>query len=206
MGHALMADNNNGNGSTYELDARYARLGERVDNLSSRQTNLEAEMRRGFTEVSAQLASLGKDFQNSAKTPWPVIVSAIGVSFAIIAGLGAQALGPLNAGQARTEAALAQLASTTVPRAELEWRTTRSAEDRARTEGSITTMREDLVPRKEHERVWSAYDQRLSDQQRQIDDLKQQSANTYNARDVLLDLRERLDRVERQRLAGPATP
>ena len=203
MGHALMADNGN-TPTAGEYDARYARLGERADNIGRRQTDMETEMRRGFSELTASLNKLSTDLQSSSKTPWPVIVSAIGVSFAIVAGLGAQALGPIREAQIRNDASIAQLAGSTVPRTELDSRASRSAEDRGRTEQTLARAEGELVPRKEHERVWQNYDQRLSDHQRQIDELKQQSANTYNARDVLLDLRERLDRVERQRLGGSA--
>ncbi len=39
--------------------------------------------------------------------------------------------------------------------------------------------------------------------QKQIDELKQGQANTYSARDLLLDMRERQDRLERQIYASP---
>jgi hypothetical protein len=51
--------------------------------------------------------------------------------------------------------------------------------------------------------VWAAYDQRFVDQQRQLDDVKQAQGSVYGQRDIILDLRERLDRVERQRLGQP---
>lgn len=70
-------------------------------------------------------------------------------------------------------------------------------------EGSIKDVRDAQVPRAELERVWSAYDQRLADHQRQLDESKQAAGSVYGARDVILDLRERLDRVERQRLTQP---
>lgn len=50
--------------------------------------------------------------------------------------------------------------------------------------------------------TWQNYDDRNKDLQRQVDELKQAQGNVYGARDVILDLRERLDRVERQRLGN----
>ncbi|CDZ50932.1 hypothetical protein [Neorhizobium galegae] len=67
----------------------------------------------------------------------------------------------------------------------------------------IKELREEQVPRKELDRVWTAYDQRIVDQQRQLDELKQAQGAIYGARDVIMDMRERLDRVERQRLSQP---
>lgn len=85
----------------------------------------------------------------------------------------------------------------------MDWRQARGAEDRARMEQAIMTIGNDVVPRKEHERVWQSDDRRLADRQRQIDEVKGAQCSVYNARDVLLDLRERLDRVERVRIGAP---
>lgn len=91
-----------------------------------------------------------------------------------------------------------------VTQKELEWQTGRGIEDRSRMEGAIKDIRDGLVPRAEHERVWRNTDQQLAQIQKQIDELKQGQASTYSARDVILDMRERLDRVERARLGnGP---
>ena len=51
--------------------------------------------------------------------------------------------------------------------------------------------------------VVANYDQRFQDQQRQVDELKQAQGSVYGARDVIMDLRQRLDRVERERIGQP---
>ncbi len=56
--------------------------------------------------------------------------------------------------------------------------------------------------RAELDRVFLNYDQRFIDQQRQLDDQKQQSGAVYGTRDVIMDLRQRVDRVERDRPAA----
>jgi CHASE3 domain sensor protein len=89
-----------------------------------------------------------------------------------------------------------------VTQSELEWRTTRSAEDRARTDANVTELRDAQVPREELDRVFGSYDQRFIDQQRQIDEVKTAQGSVYGARDILLDLRARIDRMERQRLSA----
>ena len=85
-----------------------------------------------------------------------------------------------------------------VTQKELEWRTERSAEDRARTEGAIKDLRDAQVPRQELERVWQSEDQQRAQTHKLIAGLKQGQANTDSARDLLLDTRERQDRLERQ--------
>ena len=69
-------------------------------------------------------------------------------------------------------------------------------------ETAVSEIRSGLVPRAEHERVWQNYTSKDQDRQRQIDELKQTQGSVYGARDLILDLRERLDWIERQRLAG----
>ena len=50
--------------------------------------------------------------------------------------------------------------------------------------------------------MWASYDQRFNDQQRLLNDMKEAQGSVYGQRDFMLDIRERLDRVERQRLSG----
>lgn len=52
------------------------------------------------------------------------------------------------------------------------------------------------VPREEHQRVWSGYDQRFADHQRQIDEQKNALGSTYSLRDYIQRLTERLDTIE----------
>lgn len=49
--------------------------------------------------------------------------------------------------------------------------------------------------------MWVSYDQHFIDQQRQIDEVKQAQGSVYGQCDIILDLRDRLDRIERQRLS-----
>ena len=55
---------------------------------------------------------------------------------------------------------------------------------------------------KELGRVFNSYDEQRADIQRQLDEVKQAQGSVYGARDILLDLRERIDRMVRQRLSG----
>lgn len=161
-------------------------------------------MNTGFQGVNANLAALSNELRSAGKTHWPVIFAALSVVITILAGLGFLSLQPIKDNTARLETALVRLAETSVSQKEMEWRSARGAEDRMRTETAVKDLREAQVPRLELTRVWDNYDQRFTDQQRQIDEVKQAQGSVYGQRDVILDLRERLDRMERQRLSAPS--
>ncbi len=178
--------------------AQYARLSERVENQGKDIVDLRSNMNTGFQTVNASLSTLSNELRSNSKTQWPVIWTAAGVCFTVLAALGAFFYGTLSKGQDRMDTAIAKLAENSVSQGEMKWRTDRAAEDRTRTDAAIKDLREAQVPRQEMERVWQADDQQKVQLQKQIDELKQNQANTYSARDMLLDMRDRQDRIERQ--------
>lgn len=198
------------NGDTFDPRAQWARLSERVENQGKDIIDLRSNMNTGFQNVQSAITSLTNEFRGSTKTQWPVIWSAIGVALSFAVIVGGMAYWPIRENTSdlkvavielakQTNESIKDLAASTVSRQEMDWRAARGAEDRARTEKAIDAITTDLVPRGEHERVWQNYDQRFMDQQRQIDEVKAAQGSTYNARDVILDMRERLDRLERER-------
>ncbi|MGF9694685.1 hypothetical protein AAIH46_17835 [Rhizobium sp. 0TCS1.26] len=191
------------NGNTFDPMAQYARLSERVENQGKDIVDLRSNMNTGFQSVNASLTTLSNELRSNSKTQWPVIWTAAGVSFTVLAALGAFVYGTLSTRQDRTDTSITGLVDKMVTQKEMEWRTARGAEDRSRMEGGIKEVRDAQVPREELDRVWSNYDQRFQDLQRQVDEQKQQAGSVYGARDVILDTRERLDRLERQRLSQP---
>lgn len=204
------------NGSTYDPLAQYARLSERVENQGKDIVDLRSNMNTGFQNVNANISALANDFRATGKTQWPIIIGFCTVSITILGGLGYLALQPIkdNLTQIREDAktlssstatGIATIVDKMVTQKELEWRTARGAEDRQRTEASIKELREEQVPRKELDRVFNSYDQQRADIQRQLDEVKQAQGSVYGARDILLDLRERIDRIERQRLSQAGT-
>lgn len=187
-------------------DAIAAQIGERVSNLSRRQTEYEAETRAGFRSIEASISQLTSETRSSIaglssqladknKPQW----QALSVMLAAALAIGGLAYWPIREATANLKVDQQRINDTMVTRSEMEWRTARSAEDRQRTELSLRLLTDDLVPRAEHARVWANYDQRLVEVQRQLDELKQAAGQVYGARDVILDLRERLDRLERLR-------
>ncbi|MEH3125583.1 hypothetical protein [Agrobacterium cavarae] len=175
-------------------DAATAQLGERVTNLGRRQSDLETEMRSGFKQVENTMSAIAHEMRSSisglsaslaerSRTQWPVIWTAAGVSFTILAALSAFVYGTLSKDQTRLDAAImknaeiiqasvTKLAETTqqslismsermVTRQEMEYRQQRGAEDRVRMEAGIKEVRDAQVPRPEMERQWDIINHRL---------------------------------------------
>lgn len=195
-------------------DAVQAQLGERVTNMGRRINDVEVEMRAGFSQLSASLSASTNETRQSIsalaanlaernKTQWPVIFLAIGVASSVLGYFVTQALTPIRdanldmkAAIVDTQRSIQTLAANTVSRQEMDWRAQRGAEDRAQTLAAVSDIRAVLVPRAEHERVWQNYDQRFTDQQRQLDELKKQNAELYGPRDFFKSIEERVDRLE----------
>ena len=179
--------------------AQWSRLSERVENQGKDIIDMRSNMNSGFQAVNASISALSNELRGNSRTPWGTIWSAIGVSFAIILALGSGQLSPVKDDIADLKGSMRDIVSVMITQKEMDWRTKRGEEDRARTEKAIADLRLDQVPRKEHERVWQNYDNELANSKADIARLTTQYSDTYNPRDVIIDLRERLDRVERAR-------
>ncbi|MDW9447220.1 hypothetical protein GOA58_05900 [Sinorhizobium meliloti] len=195
-----MADEDmNGNGnSSFDPMANWARLSERVENQGKDIIDLRSNMNTGFQGVNANLAALSNELRSNSKTQWPAIWAALSVGVAILTGLGFMALQPIKDNTLRLENAILRVAETTVSQKEMEWRTQRASEDRLRQEMALKDLREAQVPRAELDRVWQSYDQRFLDHQRQIDEMKTAQGSIYGQRDIILDLKENQQRLERE--------
>lgn len=198
------------NGNGFDPMAQYARLSERVENQGKDIIDLRSNMNTGFQTINANLSALSNELRSSSKTQWPVIWAAAGVCFTILATGGAFFYNSLSKGQDRLDVTISEVSKDAVSvsafqdfRATYENNRVVSRTDYLDKFNNlnlqIDTIRKDQVPRSEHERVWASQDQQLAQMQKQIDELKAGQASTYSARDVILDLRERVDRVERLR-------
>lgn len=203
------------NGNSFDPMASWARLSERVENQGKDIVDLRSNMNTGFQSVNAAIGTLSNELRSNSRTQWPAIWAALSVGVAILTGLGFMALQPIkdNISSIRDDAkvqmassaqAISAVVDKMVTQKEMEWRTQRSAEDRQRTDANVRDLRDAQVPRLELDRVFQAYNQQFQDQQRQIDEVKQAQGSVYGQRDVILDLRERMERMERQRLAAAA--
>lgn len=204
------------------LTPEQAQLGERVTNLGRRQTDFESEVRAGFSQINTSIKLLSDELRGSSKTQWPVIWSAIGVSFAILLAVGSQALAPIRDAQQDLKQSMLALATATnhsielmaekaVTREELDWRSERGQEDRARTETAIADLRATTVARNEwmernasrdHEivSIHEAEARDVANVQRQIDllrtDFMSFTASLGNGRDTFQDMKAEIRRLE----------
>ncbi|WP_322883149.1 hypothetical protein U8C37_07000 [Sinorhizobium medicae] len=202
-----MADDDmNGNGAErHYQDALQAQLGERVTNLGRRQTDLEAEMRSGFRQVEAAMQGLANETRSSIAALTTSIAErnkpqwqALGVALTFCTILGGLAYWPINAATTDLKGSVAIITEKMVSQQEMEWRSARGAEDRLRQEASLKELRDAQVPRAELDRVWQGYDQRFADHQRQIDEVKLAQGSVNSQRDIVLDLKENQQRLERE--------
>lgn len=202
--------------------AEQAQLGERVTNLGRRQTDFEGEVRAGFSQINTSIKLLSDELRGSSKTQWPVIWSAIGVSFAILLAVGSQALGPIRDAQVdlkqsilvlatATNHSIEMLADKSVTREEINWRSERGAEDRKRTDDDISDLRSTMVSRNEwqernasrdHEivAIHEAEARDIANVQRQIDQVRTDftafASSLGNGRDSFADMKSEIRRLE----------
>ncbi|MUZ81082.1 hypothetical protein GOZ78_01675 [Agrobacterium vitis] len=196
--------------------ASWARLSERVENQGKDIVDLRSNMNTGFQSVQSSINALSNELRSSSKTQWPVIWAAAGVCFGIIVALGSQALSPIKEAVSETKTDLRVTAQNSLSvaaftdfKATYENNRVVSRNDLIdkfnQVNTQLETIRKDQVPRAELERTWQSEDQQRAQMQKQIDELKQGQATTYSARDLLLDMRDRQDRFERQ-LYGQRPP
>lgn len=201
-------------------NASQAQLGERVTNLGRRQSDLESEMRSGFKQVESSISSLANETRNAIASVSASIAErnkpqwqALGVALTFATVLGGLAYMPIREATTDLKSSVSTLADRALSVGAFQDFKATYENNRivSRTEYidkfgavniSIGKINDQLVPRAELERVWVSEDQQRAQMQKQIDELKQGQASTYSARDVILDMRERLDRMERARL-GP---
>jgi len=215
-----MADDMNGQSIPFDPMASYARLSERVENQGRDIVDLRSNMNTGFRNIEGAVNSLATELRGSSKTQWPVIWSAIGVSFAILLAVGSQALSPikestvdLRSALIETNRTLQTLAATTVSRQEMDWRSARGTEDRQRTDVSVANLREAMVYRNEWqernlsrdhdiENIRADAVRDVANLQRQIDQQRQEfqvfSNSMGNGRDFITDLKTEQARLRDQ--------
>jgi hypothetical protein len=193
-----------------DIDVRFAGLQQRV-------TGIE----QAVQGVATQVSNLAATFNDRSRTPWGILFTGAGVMITVMVVLGGLAYSPINAGIQRADRDITETRANALSVTSfLDFKSTyennriasrndndaKFAASKVQFDTDIKRLEDALkgqVPRAEHERVWTNYDQRFSDIQRQLDEMKASQASTYGVRDVIMDYRERLDRLEQRRLAVP---
>jgi hypothetical protein len=197
--------------SAADIDVRFAGLQQRVSGIE-----------QAVQGVAQQVSALATTLNDRSRTPWGILISGAGFMMGVVAVVGGLAYAPIREAIADTKADIRLISENGLSIAAFgEFKNTyennriasrndndaKFAAMRLEATSDIARIEEQLkgqVPRAEHERVWASYDQRFTDQQRQIDEIKSNQASTYGVRDVILDYRDRLDRLERSRQGIPA--
>lgn len=187
---------------SFDAVASYARLSERVENQGRDIVDLRSNMNTGFRNIEGSIKALSDQLATGGKPHW----QAIGVALTAVALIGALAYWPIREQQSDLKSALAVVSENMVTREELDWRASRGAEDRLRTETAIKEIRGDLVSRGEHMQKWASYDNQLANQQRQIDEAKNALGSTYSLRDYIQRLTDRIDMLEQRTLRTGGIP
>lgn len=207
--------------SNFDPEAKYAALDERVANQGLRLTQIEQTMMSGFRQVEQTLGNLGAELRGGQKPQWQAISVAATVTIAFMGLVGTLAYMPVTSGlrdvreDVRANAkdslsvdAFKEFKATyennrLLNRTDVDAKVLRLDTDLSKLEGQVREAAAAVVPRGEHQERWRSQDAAVAAVQRQLDDLKAALGGIYGARDVILDLRERLDRVERRRLDPP---
>lgn len=188
-------------------DARTAQLSERVANIGSRQSELEAEMRSGFRQIEqsftsftaetrASINALAANLADRNKPQW----QAIGVALTFVVIMGGLVYWPIREQTGDVKSALALVAEKMVTREELDWRSERGQEDRARTDTAISDLRGTMVTRAEWQERNASRDNENANTQRQIDQLRGDfvsfASSLGNGRDSFADMKAEIRRLE----------
>lgn len=203
--------NSNGNDMNNGWDARVLQLDERVTNLRTTLSSVEQETRTGFAQVNTAISNLSNEVRTGQKTQWPTILMVMGLIVTVVISIGGAfavvTLAPIREQVAdnritskettmQIAAILAGLPEAYIPRRESENLRLRAGEDRARTEASLVELRTKTVDRNEWMERNRARDIELNDIRGRIDELVRQVGDTYGARDVILDLKGRVDALQ----------
>lgn len=169
----------------FDPEVRYSALDERVTNLSSRLTHLDQTMTAGFREMQAAIAGLSGSLNESRRPQW----QAISVGVAFISVIGFLVYQPITS-------RLSTVETTSVSRDELDWRSSRGAEDRARNDAAFNDLRSQIIPKAELDQRFENVTDRNADVQRQLEKVVADLGQLYPIKDVFAELQERLSRLE----------
>lgn len=184
------------------LDSLAQRMDQQGKATSDKIDQMFSSFDRRFSE---QIDSTNKQLAERGKTPWGIIIPAIGLLFALAQYWTSLQFTPVRDEIAKLGSSIALVGTNAVPataftdfKATYENNRLTSRQDNDNRFAAIEAKFATQVPRGEHERVWASYDQRFTDVQRQVDEVKQAQGGVYGARDVIMDLKTNQQRLERE--------
>jgi hypothetical protein len=163
----------------------------------------------GITDLRNSMAALGQRFDQAlasfstklderSKTPWGNIIAACGVTGALLGGLVAMVATPIVANLIETKSVMREnrLEATQLVRdTAIAFDKTISVM-RERLDRDIRDMRQDQVPRKEHEKDWLAQTRADEDFRRRVDEIRTDLSGLYSAKDVIRRLESQVEQLQ----------
>lgn len=192
-----------GDRSGIEID--YGRLEQRVYGMEQAFTHLASQLERDRTNVDHQFSVLQSSLAERSKIPWP----ALGVVLSAMVIIGGMAWYPIKESQAELKnsfrtsqeelkTSIQFINASIVPRTELQERWRVMEREVESLSARVTKNSDGIVPRGEHEEKWRTYTVAHADHQRQIDLIRNDLGGTYNLRDALKAMQDRLERIEHE--------
>ncbi|QAZ46749.1 hypothetical protein [Mesorhizobium sp. Pch-S] len=162
-----------------------------------------AALTQRVTGVEAAVESIRKDihglvskFDEKSKTPWATILAGAGLLFTVMTSFVTVVGGVVAWGLMQQNSNI--VSSLNDFRATYENNRVVNRQDTNAAFADIKAQQARSVPREEHQQIWLSQANTDKDQQRQIDEVKNQLSSLYGARDFFKDVQERLDRLERR--------
>lgn len=194
-------------GTHYDPEARQVALEGRVEALGSNFTQFRSDyqvnMAQLRSDINTAISSLSsnvnqlKEQQSAAGRPqWMILIGFASLCLVIMGGAGAILYTPMITRMEKAEALQQAIPDKYVTQTNLQERSDRTAEDRARTERALEQLREQAITKE----LWISRNTQIDDQiaelRRMNADVKNDLGGTYNLRDALAQLQVRLDKVE----------
>lgn len=198
----------NGNGYIPEVNREIAEQRERLNAVIQGQNRLSADVGNFIAKTDERFGTLAKDLDTKfssltgaisdrSKTPWGNIIAACGVTFGILSGLIALITGPIisNVGETKVAMRETRLEMAVLVKDAASVLAKDTDVLRARVNEELRLLRENQVPRKEHEKDWSSQARADADMQRQINEIRSAHSSLYSAQDVIRRLENQVDQL-----------
>lgn len=152
-----------------------------ANGASRRTTNEALEERvfgieRSLTGISARLDTLSTQLAERSRPQWGLLISLASLIIVVVVTLGGIAYAPIISGMYRQEV-------------DYKERISENKKD-------LKDMQASIVPRGEHEQIWLTFKGNITEQQRQLDEIKRTYSEIYSPKDALTSLQRRIDVLE----------
>lgn len=180
----------NGNGIGDDLGA----LRERVRNYGEDLHDLKAELNNSHRALSAQIKAVADQLSQKSQPQYPLLVSIFSVAIAFVSVIGYLAYSPIQRDTSRLETAVLGMPDRYVNSRQYEMRTGDLNEQ-------LQTVRRTFLRRDDfdvqHKDLKDFLNAQIANLQRQMETLQKRLDDIWTTRDAIVDMRQRMDKLER---------